>query len=215
MTGCPRIGILVNLRVISHLESMCDFFNFTFSDSLLISDYGRSSPEWLRTDVLLSQITEKDKNRGYKEIVQDYSKEGKRVWEDLRHGSLFGSKEYCDYIKPKYISKEKPDIEIPQKRLIIREEDLNTTIGKTASALECNISNLISPKRISGLDKVKRDILMLLLWNTGLYRNYEIAKIFNISYSSVSKQVSNIRLSLSKDSQIKKIFEKANSLFKM
>jgi len=34
-----------------------------------------------------------------------------------------------------------------------------------------------------------RNILILLLWNTCLYRDYEIAKIFNMSYSSFSKQV--------------------------
>jgi DNA-binding CsgD family transcriptional regulator len=97
---------------------------------------------------------------------------------------------------------------------MLREEDLNTTIRKAASVLECNISSLINSKRITGLDKNKRDMLILLLWNTGLYRNYEIAKIFNISYSSASKQVSNIKLNLRKDSQIRKVFEKANSLFK-
>ncbi len=53
------------------------------------------------------------------------------------------SNEYCDYIKTKYISKKKPDVEIPQKRLVLREEDLNTTIRRAASALECNISSLI------------------------------------------------------------------------
>ncbi|MGR3293989.1 MAG: hypothetical protein ACUZ9M_08270 [Candidatus Scalindua sp.] len=147
-------------------------------------------------------------------MVQDYSKEEKGIWEDLRHGLLFGSKEYCDHIKSKYISKKKPDVEIPQKRLILRDGDLNTTIRKAASALECNASSLINPKRISGLDKDKRDILIYLLWNTGLYRNYEIAKIFNISYSSVSKQVNNIKLKLRKESHLKKIFKKANSLFK-
>ena len=67
--------------------------------SYRIYAYGKPSPEWLRTAVLLSQIPGKDKNRGYKEIVQNYSKEEKRIWEDFRHGSLFGSKEYCDYIK--------------------------------------------------------------------------------------------------------------------
>jgi hypothetical protein len=35
-------------------------------------------------------------------------------------------------------------------------------------------------------------------------RNYEIAEIFNVSYSSVSKQVSNIKLNLRKESKIKK-----------
>ncbi len=66
---------------------------------------------------------------------------------------IFGSKEYCDYIKCKYISKKKPDVEILQKRLVLRDDDLNTMIGKVVSALECNISSLINPKRISGQDK--------------------------------------------------------------
>ncbi len=83
--------------------------------------------------------------------------------------------------------KRKPDVEIPQKRMIFREEDLNTTVRKAAPALECDINSLINAKRVSGLDKDKRDLLILILWKTGLYRNYEIAKILNISYSSVSK----------------------------
>lgn len=132
----------------------------------------------------------------------------------MRHGSLFGSKEYCEHIKSKYLSKKKLDVEIPQKRLVLREDDLNTIIRKAASVMECNISDLINPKRISGLEKEKRDILIYVLWNTGLYRNYEIAKIFNLSYSSVSKQVSNIKRKLRKESQIKRMYKKINSLFK-
>ncbi len=89
---------------------------------------------------------------------------------------------YCEYIKSKYISKKKPDVEIPQKRMILGEENLNTTERKAASALECDIKSLINPKRINSLDKDKRGVLILILWNTGLYMNYEIAKIFNISY---------------------------------
>ncbi len=182
--------------------------------SYKIYAYGKPSHSWLMTDALFSQISGKDKSRGYKEMVQNYSKEEKMVWEDLRHGLFFGSKEYCDYIKCKYISKKKPDVEIPQKRLVLRDDDLNTMIGKIVSALECNISSLINPNRISGQEKDKRDILIYVLWKTGLYRNYEIAKIFDLSYSSISKQVSNIKLKLKKESQIRKIYKKVNSLFK-
>lgn len=91
------------------------------------------------------------------------------MWEDFQHGLIFGSKEYCDYIKSKYISKKKPDVEIPQKRLVLGKRGLNTTIRKVASILECCISSLISHKRLSGLDKDKLDIL-ILLWNTGIMR---------------------------------------------
>jgi hypothetical protein len=82
------------------------------------------------------------------------------------------------------ISKKKSDIEIPQKRLVLREEDLNTTIRKA-------------------------------VWETAPTFFDQESLNLGISYSSVSKQVSNIKLNLKKESQIKKIFEKANSLFKM
>ena len=38
LTGCPRIGILANLRVISPLETMYVFLDFAFSDNLLRPD---------------------------------------------------------------------------------------------------------------------------------------------------------------------------------
>src|SRR3970040_1084149 len=38
LTGCPRIGILANLRVISPLETMYVFLDFAFSENLLRPD---------------------------------------------------------------------------------------------------------------------------------------------------------------------------------
>ncbi|ODS34383.1 MAG: hypothetical protein SCARUB_00514 [Candidatus Scalindua rubra] len=183
--------------------------------SYTVYAYRKPSPDWLRTEVLLSQFPEKDKNLEYRKMVQDYSKEEKRIWEDFKYGLFFGSKEFCNQVKSKYMSKKEPDVDIPQKRLFLREENLNTVLERTASAMNCNINTLINPKRISGLDKDKRDILIYLLWRTGLYRNNEIAKMFKLGYSSVSKQVSNIKLKLSKESKTRKLLRKANSLFKM
>lgn len=42
MTGCPRIGILPNLRVISSLISTTKFSDFVFSDNLLKAEYDRT-----------------------------------------------------------------------------------------------------------------------------------------------------------------------------
>ena len=50
--------------------------------------YGKKSPEWLRTAPILSHFDTKDKNRAYRDMVQGYSREEKRLWEDFRH-SLF------------------------------------------------------------------------------------------------------------------------------
>ena len=76
--------------------------------SYTVYAYGRPSPDWLKTEMLLSQIPGKDKNRGYKETVQDYSREENRIWEDFRYGLFFGSKGYCNQIKSKYVVKKKP-----------------------------------------------------------------------------------------------------------
>ena len=71
--------------------------------------YGKKSPEWLRTAPILSHFDTKDKNRAYRDMVQGYSREEKRLWEDFRHSLLVGSQEFVDRIKSKYLS-EKPDV---------------------------------------------------------------------------------------------------------
>lgn len=52
-------------------------------------------------------------------MVQDYSREEHRIWEDFRYGLFFGSKEYCNQVKSKYVTTKEPDVEIPQKRLFL------------------------------------------------------------------------------------------------
>ncbi|TLD41586.1 MAG: hypothetical protein JETT_2132 [Candidatus Jettenia ecosi] len=51
-------------------------------------------------------------------MVQKYSREEKRIWEDFRHGLFLGSQKFIDRIRSKYLS-EKPDVEIPQKRQVL------------------------------------------------------------------------------------------------
>lgn len=53
-------------------------------------------------------------------MVQRYSREEQRIWEDFRHGLFWGSQKFIDRIKLKYLS-GKPDVEIPQKRHVLRD----------------------------------------------------------------------------------------------
>ena len=43
---------------------------------------------------------------------------------------FLGVKSIAIILSPKYILKKKPNVEIPQKRLVLRGEDLNTAIQK-------------------------------------------------------------------------------------
>ncbi len=47
-------------------------------------------------------------------MVQNYSQEEKRGWEDFRYGLFLGSRNFVERIKSKYLT-ENPDVEIPQK----------------------------------------------------------------------------------------------------
>ena len=102
--------------------------------------YGKKSPEWLRTAPILSRFDAKDKNKAYREMVQSYSREEKRLWEDFRHGLFLGSEQFIERIKSRYLS-EKPDVEIPQKRQVLRDTDPETILKKAAQVLKCNIND--------------------------------------------------------------------------
>jgi putative transposase len=47
----------------------------------------------LQTKPILEQIGSKDKHRAYREKVQRYADEEKKLWEDFRHGMILGTKE--------------------------------------------------------------------------------------------------------------------------
>jgi len=44
--------------------------------------YGHKGPEWLKTDLILSFFSGTDSRRAYREKVQRYAEEEKRLWED-------------------------------------------------------------------------------------------------------------------------------------
>jgi len=176
--------------------------------------YGKKSPEWLRTAPILSYFDSKDKNKAYREMTQRYSREEKRIWEDFRHGLFLGSQEFVDYIRSKY-SSEKPDVEIPQKRHVLRDTNPKTILEKAAKVLQCNTKDFLQSARISDADKHKRDLLIYLLWNTGWYNNQEIGNLFGLGYSSISRRVTIMKSMISKDDEIHKQFEEIKSLIKV
>jgi len=77
--------------------------------------YGDKAPEWLITKQIFSQFKGMDKYKAYREKVQRYAKEEKKLLEDLRYGMIIGSKKFVDKIRNTYLP-EKPHKEIPQQR---------------------------------------------------------------------------------------------------
>ena len=176
--------------------------------------YGKKSPEWVYTKPIHSLLDTNDKHLAYRKMVQSYSREETRIWEDFRHGLFLGSQKFVDRIKAKYLT-ENPDVEIPQKRRVLRDTNPETILMKAAKVLKCDTDIFLQSSRISESDKLNRDLLIYLLWSTGWYSNHEIGNLFGLGYSSISRRVTVMKSKISKDDKLNKRLTKLNSQIKV
>ena len=122
--------------------------------------YGLIPPKWLTTDLILSQFTgAPDCHRRYREKVQKYASEEKRFFEDLHHGLILGSKQFVEKIRKKYLP-TKADSSIPQQKQMAQTFDPEDYLRKAELIFECDVKHFVSAKRLSGVEKETRDILL-------------------------------------------------------
>jgi REP element-mobilizing transposase RayT len=176
--------------------------------------YGKKGPQWLSTELILSQFGKNNRYRRYREKVQGYAKEEKRLLEDLRHGMILGSKKFVDKIRITYIP-DAPHQEIPQQKSMFKEFTPASFLDEAAKLLGCDIRRFQQASRVSSSDKVDRDTLVYALWKTGMLTNDKIGDIFGVSSSSISHSVRAMKLTLQKDHQAKSRLNQIYSLFKI
>jgi len=176
--------------------------------------YKKKHPEWLKTDVILKQYNVKDKRRAYRQKVQKYSDEKNRIWEDVRHGLIYGSQHFVDEIKSNYLFDQSLD-ELPQLKRVLKDTEPNIIFHKTAEILGCSVESFKKSRRISEDDKDNRDLLIYFLWETGMYTNREIGKLFGLTYSSISRRVSLTKNRLKIKRQLNKGYQNLKSLIKV
>ena len=176
--------------------------------------YRRKAPQWLSMNLILSQFAGQNRRKKYRENVQHYAREEKSLWEDYRHGIFLGSKSFVDRMRKKHLSKQ-PHTEIPSQSRLARDVDPNKLLNKVAHIMKLNAVELSSSKRLSGQKKDDRDLLIYIIWKTGILTNEKIGQLFGLTYSSVSHSVRSFKSKLKKDAKLKKKFYKLNSQFKM
>lgn len=176
--------------------------------------YGKKGPQWLSTELILSQFDEKSRHRSYREKVQGYAKEEKRLLEDLQHGMILGSKRFVDKIRSTYLP-QVPHREIPQQKSMFKEFNPVYFLDKAAKILNCDIRRFRQSSRISSSDKADRDILIYALWKTGILTNEKIGELFGVTSSSVSHSVRALSSKLKKDRQSRDKLDQVYSLFKI
>lgn len=181
--------------------------------SYLAYAYGKNILGWLRRDVILSYYLAKDPGRAYRNHVQQYAKEESRLWENLRHGLFLGSEGFAKQIQEKFLDKT-VNPEVPQQKSIQRENPKDI-LEKGMRLLRCDGKDWLMVRRVKGIGKEDRDLLIYLLWSLGHYRNEEISELFGLTYSAVSHCVREIASKFKNDTALKKKFDQLNSQFKM
>jgi REP element-mobilizing transposase RayT len=176
--------------------------------------YGKQAPAWLFTDLILAQFSGKEQHRLYREKVQRYSKAEKQLWENFRHGCFLGSKKFVAQIRKSHLP-EKPHVEIPGQKQLADRIDPHIILRKAAEMLNCDLKSIIKSGRLSGREKDQRDAIIYLIWKTGRLSNARIGAFFGLTYSAVSHSVRSAKTELKKHPNLKSIFNKINSQFKI
>mgnify|MGYP002067532718 CR=1 FL=1 len=140
-------------------------------------------------DIVKKIQSGENKNQHYREKSQKYSDENRRLWEDIRHGFIYGSQKFVKKIKDCYMVSE-PDPAIPQQKSIIKDSDPVTFSSKASKLLQFDLESIKNSPRVSQSDKTKRDILLYLLWQEGKYTNKQIGAIMGLTQSAVSRRIS-------------------------
>jgi uncharacterized membrane-anchored protein YjiN (DUF445 family) len=175
--------------------------------------YGDMAPKWLNDKVILSRFKSKAKHKAYREQVQRYAKEEKKLWEDFRHGMIIGSKNFVDKIRRVYLPEELHK-EIPQQRDLARGIDLEAKLRAVAKKLGHDLDLFRQMPRITKSVRDDRDLLVLSVWKTGMLTNGEIGQLFGTTYSAVSHIVKSVRQRIDQDYRLKERFDNIFSLFK-
>ncbi len=176
--------------------------------------YKAKHPDWLKKKIILSQFKGEEPHKAYREKVQKYSDEETKIWENLRHGFIFGTKRYLEKIKTNYLKKES-DPELPQLNRIRKDKNLEKLLKSAAKILDCDIETFRRSARISKKDVQNRDILLYYLRDTGRYTNKQIGELFGLTFSAVSRRANIIKSEIFKKTKIRRKYNLIKSTIKV
>ncbi len=183
-----------------------------------VFDCSVKAPKWLSLSPILSRFKGKgkDKHAMYRDKVQRYANEEQKLWENLRHGIILGTKQFVDKIRDVHLP-TRPHKEIAQQCDLSKRTDPVDLLNRASRILDFDLNyckNSLS-LRISKSSKNGRNLLVFLVWKTGVLTNEEIGCIFGVTYSSIRHIIRSIKSKMEKDSTFKEKYHKINSLCKM
>jgi putative transposase len=168
--------------------------------------YKYKPPEWLKTQKLLNQLSGEDLNKSYRARVQHYSGERGNIWEDVKHGLIYGSQKFVDDVKKRF-ARDTKDVELPQNNSILKNFDLKEVLRIASEHLGFDLEAARKVKKIGPAEKDNRDLLIYFLRQTGRVPNAAIGANFGLSYSAVSKRANMIAKRMSSNHDIREKYD--------
>ncbi len=172
--------------------------------------YRKKPPAWLNTESILKKVGSESPRRKYRRMVQRYSEETAKIWEDVKHGLIYGSEDFANKIKARFLMDGKND-ELPQHNSMFVSVGSDELLKRGSDILDYDLENAKKSKRISASEIEKRDILIHYLRSTGLFTNRQVGRFFGLTYSSVSHRVRNLNYRLVSDKNLRRKYEKFKS----
>jgi len=177
--------------------------------------YGQQAPEWLNTELILSQLVNaEDRHKAYRENTQKYAKEESRLWEDLRHGFILGENRFVCEIKKKFLPKT-AHRDIPQQKSLVKDVDLNKILTKTAGVMGCELDEFKKASRVSSRNVFDRDLLLYAVWRLGVRTNSQLGEMFGMTGSAVSKRMAALKSKAAADESIREKLEDVKAINEM
>lgn len=177
--------------------------------------YRKKPPGWLNTQTLLDQLSGSDRRKAYRNKVQHYSDEADRIWEDVKHGLVYGGQDFVASLKDRFLKDER-DAELPQHNSLFRDHSsIEQRLQAVSKRLDFDLDAARKAKRIRAGDKDKRDLLVYLMWKTGCFSNKEIGEHFGLTYSAVSRQVKIMNARILVEPKLKALYQASKSLIKV
>jgi hypothetical protein len=98
--------------------------------------------------------------------------------------------------------------------MLLRTFASQEILSKGAEILKCDTRSFQQSLRIRRNQKDNRDLLILLLWETGLYENKEIGMLFGIGPASVSRRAGAMQSELARNHKLQNKYDRLKSLIK-
>ncbi len=117
-----------------------------------------------------------------------------------------GSKRFVASVRNRFLP-EHLAAAVPQQLRLARDKELHVILKAAAQQIGCDLPRLIEARRVSGIEKEKRDALIYWVWKAGRFTNGQIGKLFGLTYSAVSHSVLEMKRKLSSDKELRTLTE--------